>query len=334
VRLRCRREPKPTSAEAADPDAGAGADAEKGVAPEEAKRLLAAVRFPHLAHEELIKAASDQILTQAGAQEQVLHALSAKLSRHEHAASAFQSERPPRLSTQPGYRGPSLPSPRGNSPKQPARPLSPARNDALVPWNDAALDAQVGSVQASAEQPVIFERRVGDFDEGGALYWLGTSGKTHMWRNPMSLGHVLALASGVGFGKLEDAVGRKVVNLRSNNAEGSYFGVDLLGERRLILQGYCLRNRDSTSHALTSWACQGSEDGSTWVTIDEQRNQSSLRRASATAYFQVRSDTFFEASRPYRCFRILQLGPNSSGSNNLVLSGLELYGCAIAGAWP
>jgi hypothetical protein len=36
----------------------------------------------------------------------------------------------------------------------------------------------------------------------------------------------------------------------------------------------------------------------------------------------------------FRYFRIVQVDKNSSGSSNLGLSGLELYGLITAGRWP
>jgi hypothetical protein len=36
----------------------------------------------------------------------------------------------------------------------------------------------------------------------------------------------------------------------------------------------------------------------------------------------------------FRFFRILQVGKNSSGTDNLALSGMELYGKVVGGRWP
>jgi hypothetical protein len=383
VHLKCRHEAGGDKKESEGGEGAEGDEAkqsQEAAKVEEAKKLLDAVRFPHLTHEELFQAASwaasDPVLVEAGAQQKVLQALSAKLERHEHADSAAKA-----LAEQPTQ----LPR-RARAPQ--TAPLSPdgARRHAYDAASPArrhimALHDAAGSVQASAEKPLSFERRNGDFDEGGALYWLGTSGQTQVWRNPMSMGCVHALAgntqvlvylqdqnawkphqnawtasSGVGFGKLEDVVGRKAVNLRSGNSPGSYFGVDLLGDRLLVVQGYCLRNRSSataqsgiaytgvtataaaTSHNLTSWVLQGSIDGQTWTNIDQREDKFSLQRAGATAYFEVDN-----TGVAYRCFRVVQAAlhsdqlvraVNSSGSDNLCLSGIELYGYAIAGSWP
>ena len=94
------------------------------------------------------------------------------------------------------------------------------------------------------------------------------------------------LKSGVGFGKSEDLVGRDAINLRTANTENSYFGVDLLGERLFVCTGYCLRGRNTTSHALVSWQLQGSKDPGNpnkWEVLDEQyRSNAMIGKAGVT----------------------------------------------------
>lgn len=310
---------------------------------EDVQRLLSAVRFRHLRHEELLEALQIPALAAAGASEQILHALSGRLAQYEQVGSALgaaEASKPPRPATLQPHR-------RRRSPPRPARAASPVRTTqgltGLSPpatWSPSALEgtlgaARLGSVAASRQTPLFFQRGRKDFDEGGALFWLGTRGLTQGWRNPAGLGFVQPLTSGVGFGAVEDIVGRAAVNLRSTNQPGSYFGVDLLVGRLLVLQGYCLRNRSMTSHTLTAWEIQASLDGLAWETLDA-RSSGSLRREGATAYFEVLSSPQDAdgAPRGYRCFRVLQTARNSSGSDNLALSGLELYGYAVAGSWP
>jgi hypothetical protein len=73
-----------------------------------------------------------------------------------------------------------------------------------------------------------------DFDENGVFFFLGTEGGTKVWQNPHSVGNVQAFASSLGFGSIQDLVGRKCVNLRTLNENFSFFGVDL-GEGRKLL---------------------------------------------------------------------------------------------------
>ena len=70
-----------------------------------------------------------------------------------------------------------------------------------------------------------------DFDDNGALYWLGSYGKTRVWQNPHTLGLVHSFASSIGQGHAENFTGRESTNTRTANEPYSYFGVDL-GEGR------------------------------------------------------------------------------------------------------
>lgn len=52
-----------------------------------------------------------------------------------------------------------------------------------------------------------------------------------------------------------------------------------------------------------------------------------LSKVGGTCTFQVNLDFYNQNGfEGFRYFRILQIGKNSSGSDNLALSGLEMYG--------
>eukprot|EP00933_Yihiella_yeosuensis_P033074 TRINITY_DN26778_c0_g1_i1.p1 TRINITY_DN26778_c0_g1~~TRINITY_DN26778_c0_g1_i1.p1 ORF type:complete len:603 (+),score=126.60 TRINITY_DN26778_c0_g1_i1:247-1809(+) len=70
---------------------------------EEAKTILSAVRFPYLEHKDLLAAMKDPVLLEAGAQQQVLEALSSRLSHYEHTGEeSSPAVKQPRPSTLPG----------------------------------------------------------------------------------------------------------------------------------------------------------------------------------------------------------------------------------------
>ena len=92
-----------------------------------------------------------------------------------------------------------------------------------------------------------------DFDENGALFFLGSGGKRKVWQNPHLLGQVEAFASSIGSGSVEVFVGRNTVNCRTLDEPLSFFGVDLGPDRRLLPTLYTLRNRGETTHVLLSW---------------------------------------------------------------------------------
>ena len=64
--------------------------------------------------------------------------------------------------------------------------------------------------------PIIFKYNY-DFDENGALYYIGTLGKKYIYRNPHELKLVKAFASSISKGEIIDFVGRNLVNLRREN---------------------------------------------------------------------------------------------------------------------
>ena len=125
-------------------------------------------------------------------------------------------------------------------------------------------------------------------------------------------------------------------------ADKSKFGA----RRLLVLSGYCLRNRNATSHVLIKWKLEGSRDGEKWTRLDPplhsreeyREDPRLLRPAASTAYIALAEPDMGgspeeELAYAYRSFRVVQMGTNSSGSHNLVLSGLELYGKAVQGRW-
>ena len=109
-----------------------------------------------------------------------------------------------------------------------------------------------------------------DFDENGALYFLGSFGKTRLWQNPHDMQQVQAFASSIGAGRPADICGRTLGNTRTQNAAFSYFGVDLGQDRKLIPTCYTLRNRNSSSHVLLNWQFEGSNDKINWTCLDRR----------------------------------------------------------------
>ena len=158
-----------------------------------------------------------------------------------------------------------------------------------------------------------------------------------------------AFCSSVGSGRAEDCVGRSVVNCRTGNEPFSYFGVDLGEGRQLLPTCYSIRNRDYTTHVLLNWHFEGSNDRVNWTVLDRRlymtgnpaedvnfdEEKKMLCQKGATSTWGVDTDIYREIGFDgFRYFRIIQVGKNSSGSDNLALSGLELYGRVISGRWP
>lgn len=187
-----------------------------------------------------------------------------------------------------------------------------------------------------------------DFDDQGALYFLGSYGKSRVWQNPHTIGQVNSFASSVGQGNIENFTGRVPTNTRTANEPFSYFGVDL-GEGRLLMPScYSIMNRNSTTHVLMNWHLEGSNDMKEWIILDRriylsdnpyenyqlEEEQKLLKKKGATSTWAINLDVSKQfGARGFRYFRLVQVGKNSSGSDNLALSGFELYGKVCGGNW-
>lgn len=193
-----------------------------------------------------------------------------------------------------------------------------------------------------------------DFDENGVFYYLGTEGGRKIWQNPHTISQIQAFASSIGFGSVHDLVGRKCVNLRTLNEPFSFFGVDLGEGRKLLPTCYTIMNRNSSTHVLMNWHFEGSNDKLNWTILDrrvylpDQLDSGSgqqdylddeiveaLCQKQATNTWGVDQNIYNDIDdEGFRFFRIIQISPNSSGSDNLALSCLEIYGKVVSGRFP
>lgn len=196
-----------------------------------------------------------------------------------------------------------------------------------------------------------------DFDENGAMYYLGTRGRNTEYTNPYSLGEVKVYFSSMGKGSYEDLVGRSLVNCRTLNEPNAFMGIDLTEGRSLIPSCYTIRNRDSSRHIMLNWLFEGSTDFKTWFILDKrihktddqsynkimEKERQMIERRGATSTWSVDQNYLKVASRAvvmqskgfhgFRFFRIKQISKNSSGADNLALSGFEIYGIAKGPNW-
>lgn len=159
-------------------EASPAAGAEAALSDDEAARILAAVRFPHLEHRELLAAVKDPVLLEAGAQQRILEALSSRLDAYEHAgedqASQRQEPRPSTLRGGPkdaaslGRRGAGASPPKRPQPPPPAAKGGPEAQRPLPGGGGGALGAARRSLSAS--------RRRGGGVSGHPLFQCGSCG--------------------------------------------------------------------------------------------------------------------------------------------------------------
>ena len=123
-----------------------------------------------------------------------------------------------------------------------------------------------------------------------------------------------------------------------------------MGQNRKILPScYTIRNRNSTTHVLMNWHFEASNDRVNWAVLDRRvyltghteedeqyaKLQKELCQKGHTSTWGIERDVYkMVGYEGFRYFRIVQIGQNSSGSNNLALSGFEIYGGNLSGRWP
>ena len=187
-----------------------------------------------------------------------------------------------------------------------------------------------------------------DFDRNGALYYLGTYGLSRKYQNPHDLKLIKAFGSSLLSGYYSDFVGRNIINLCTENEENSFFGVDFGPNRNLLPTLYSIRNRDSNSNVLLNWDLQGSNDKINFTILDKRRfndendskNKDKYRRyrnllkePKTTSTWGISKRIREKYPNGFRYFILKQKGKNSSGNNNLAVSGFEIYGEGIGNGW-
>jgi len=173
----------------------------------------------------------------------------------------------------------------------------------------------------------------------GVLYWLGTdlgpirplnSAHVTQWNNPAITGRVRVAMSSTERGQPTRIVdwgwgpagvpAAPELELWTNDVPASWLSVELVGHA-VLPHAYSLRHGGNyRADALRNWDFQGSNDGKNWTMIRRHYNDESLNGPFAVTSFPV------SVTRPFRWFRILQTGHNSSNHNFLVLSGIEIFG--------
>ena len=142
--------------------------------------------------------------------------------------------------------------------------------------------------------------------------------------------------SSVDDGQVEDVVEQLTPEVDSgrtctDNAEGSWFSVNLGTGVSFLASAYCLRHGDEDKQAsmLLNWELQGSQDGLKWHTLKLHVNDRGLfemmNKRRSKAGWELQTD------RGYSVFRILQTGLNSSKEHRLCCAGIELYGELLIG---
>jgi len=176
-----------------------------------------------------------------------------------------------------------------------------------------------------------------DFDGNGLFYWLGTSGGTTEFKNPLAQ-------------KLVDVTSTNLCNQNASQwifeghlasrdiffkppfsgPDSCWFTIDLLNFR-ISPTKYTLRaasaNTGYVPAAPRNWLLEGSVDGNQWTTLSDHKNDTTL----ATVFKATASWTLQNPQEEYfRFIRFKQTGyKNYYPPQYLNFGGLEIYGSVI-----
>jgi E3 ubiquitin-protein ligase HECTD1 len=108
----------------------------------------------------------------------------------------------------------------------------------------------------------------------------------------------------------------------TNNEANSWICYDFK-DMQIKVTHYSIRTRrDANNGHLRFWILEGSQDGLSWVTIDDRQNDTSLNSEGAISTFSI-SQNFQKA---FRQVRLRQTGKNTSGTDNLIVNSIEFFG--------
>jgi len=329
-------------------------------------QLLQTIKWPYLSHEELLKASTNPVISIA--KDLIVEGLSIQLSSLDktNTSHSYKVSKVPRklyqLTSETSrkksyFEDEKEPETYQETYEEPYQEEPKPKSDGF--WRSSYLHSRYSSPKPPQKQsitqlpllklelPIEFVYSF-DFDDNGALFYLGSSGKAIPWQNPHTSGQVRAFASSISYGKIEDFVGRTVTNLRTGNEMHSYLGVDLGSGRQFLPTVYTLRNRASQAHACLNWQFEGSLDRNHWKPLDRRIHftgnleiddelkpeRITLKQSGATHSWAIDPEFYERKDQGFRYFRVVQLDKNASNFYNLAFSGIELYGFAIAGNWP
>lgn len=179
------------------------------------------------------------------------------------------------------------------------------------------------------------------FDTSGILYALGC--ENGRYASPLDSGKVSVQFSADGGNYYSKKTGHRVGDHgqaaaviiahehRGDNAtqwskgqSGAHFTVNLKGTGVLLTEYVYRGDSGGGNNHPRSWDLQGSNDGKTWDTLSEHREDYTITMTSSGRF------TIPPTSTPYSMFRI----QNRGSPNHLCCSGIEFYGEIIAPSAP
>ncbi|MES1920003.1 E3 ubiquitin-protein ligase HTD1, variant 3 [Bonamia ostreae] len=161
-----------------------------------------------------------------------------------------------------------------------------------------------------------------DFDENGAIFYLGSNEKKNPWTNPSLSKIVKVTSTGSSKCDINRFTGRVPSRCVTTPKEKSWISVDFGNNVSILPSHYTLRHYDAfDTEALRNWVLQGSNDNRMWKVLLVHEEDASLNKAGQTHTWAIPFQQEF-----FSKFRIFQTGKNSNKHFYLAASGFEIYG--------
>eukprot|EP00656_Telonema_subtile_P031483 TRINITY_DN3444_c0_g1_i1.p1 TRINITY_DN3444_c0_g1~~TRINITY_DN3444_c0_g1_i1.p1 ORF type:complete len:303 (-),score=48.37 TRINITY_DN3444_c0_g1_i1:244-1152(-) len=294
--------------------------------------LFSQIRFKLLTHEQLRQASKCWYIPK----QLVLDAISARLNPFE-GADSFEDDH---LTARVAPNSPTKQQPEEQD-EQPEPEPEPTIQRNSPHHTQKAREFGLSDPRGPLGKDVRMCSFVSDMDRNGMLHYIGTNQGRALWNNPSINGQVTVMASSCAHGEVHDLVGRTIANFRTRDEQGSWIIIDLGERRRARVSHYTIMSRQFKSHYLKHWVLEASVQGAEWVALSTHCDEDSLagglgkfhtweigvQANLADVTSAADADSVDDLPSEFvRFLRLRQLGSNSSGSHNLMLSCVEIYG--------
>lgn len=166
-------------------------------------------------------------------------------------------------------------------------------------------------------------------DNGGFVYWLGTSGKRERFANPHEKGRLRITSSGLSTGSEALLVARKRQPCWTHDMPDAWICLDLGRNRALSPTHYTLCNGSpENGFDLLSWALEAYDpQADLWLDLSARAPQG---QRSLPSPWGVQTFPLDHKNKAWRYLRIRNTGLNSRGTHEMPICAWEFYGDLFA----
>ncbi len=198
--------------------------------------------------------------------------------------------------------------------------VSLTRSDEQVP------KAEVVVLSGDEKPPLETFTFSSNGDNGGFIYWLGTSGRRDRFTNPMEKGRVRVTSSGMAQGSEALLVARKRQPCWTAATPDAWICLDLGRNRALKPTHYTLCNGSpDPGMDLTAWALEGYD-----ATKDAWLNLHAAPVEPLPSPWGVKTYPVDSKNKAWRYLRLHLAGANSKGTMEMPVCAWEFYGQLFA----